>query len=179
VRVRALLGALSLTAFVAACSSTASSGGPLGDGGVPGIQCMRFGQGRPVTTGIYDLTDHGTSPVTIKSVTLPGAHGLTMTKPWLAPIHYNPKNGDYVDVGVGAPYPPSTSETPQWAQRRPAIGGIIGASKTLTLVFGLTRTTAKAGKSSGPVIAYTAGGTSYTVKERVSLIVAADCTTQP
>ncbi len=52
-----------MTALLAACSSAP---GPLGDGGTAGNQCMTFPQGKPVTTGLYDLHNSGTSPVTIK-----------------------------------------------------------------------------------------------------------------
>jgi hypothetical protein len=172
VRTRLLLGALSaMTALLAtACSS---SPGPLGGGGTVAIACMDYPQGKPVATGIYDLTNSGKSPVTIQSVTLPSAHGLRMTKPWLVPIYHDPKTGDYLDVGAGGPYPPTTS--PQWAQRKPAIRGVIRAGQDLNLVFGLTRTSAKAGKSDGPVITYSAGGNTYTVQELTTLVVAATC----
>jgi hypothetical protein len=39
-------------------------------------------------------------------------------------------------------------------------------------VFGLTRTTVKAGRSDGPLISYTADGNSYTVQEQTALEVA-------
>jgi hypothetical protein len=138
---------------------------------------MQFPSGQPVTAGIYDLTNTGTSPVTIQSVTLPDAHRLAMTKTWLVPIYHDSKTGNYVDVGAGAPYPPTTS--PTWVQRKPAIGGVIKADQDLTLVFGLTRTSGPDGKASGPVIADTAGGSSYTVTMKTSLIVAGNCNSEP
>jgi hypothetical protein len=165
-----LLGALSATALLAACSS---GPGPLGDGGTDGQQCMSFPKGQPVTTGLYDLTNNGSSPVTIQSVRLPGVGGLTMTKTWLVPIYHDPKNGNWVDVGVGVAYPPVTA--PEWIHRKPAIGGVIKPGQDLNLVFGLTRTTAKDGTSNGPAITYTAGGSSYTVSEKTSLVVSAAC----
>ena len=178
VSLRTLLGALCATALLAACSS--SSHGPLGRGGYASIECMRGPLGHPVTAGIFNLTNAGTSAVTITGVTLPGSHGLAMTKQlWLVPIRWDAKHDVHTNVGSGGPYPPPLSESPQWVLRRPAIGGIIKAHHTLNLVFGLTRTTAKAGKAPVPVIAYTADGTSYTVKEQTALIVAADCTTEP
>jgi hypothetical protein len=167
-----LLGALSVTALLAACSSS-SSPGPLGDGGVAGVQCMSYAQGQPVTTGLYDLDNTGTSSVTIQSVVLPSARDLRMTKAWLVPIYHDPRTGNFVDVGVGAPYPPTTA--PQWPDRRPAIGGVIRPGKTLNLVFGLTRTTAASGKSAGPAITYTTGSSTWTVREATSLIVTAHC----
>lgn len=169
-----LLGALSTAALLAACCS---SPGPLGAGGTDGTQCMGYREGHPVTVGIYDLSNSGTSPVTIQGITLPALHGMTMTKSWLVPLYHDPKNGNWVDVGAGSPYPPTTS--PQWGQQRPAIGGVIKAGQDLTLVFGLTRTSARAGKSDGPAITYTANGASYTVREKTSLIVAANCRTEP
>lgn len=165
-----LLGALSLTALLAACSS---SPGPLGDGGTEGALCMENQAGQPVTAGIYDLTNSGQSPVTIQHVTLPALHGMTVTKSWLVPIYHDPKNGNWVDVGAGAPYPPTTS--PTWPQRKPAIGGVIRPRQDLTIVFGLTRASAQVGRSSGPTITYTASGSTYTVSEKTSLIVAANC----
>ena len=173
-----LTRALSAAALLAACSSTGT--GPLGDGGTPGEQCMGFPQGRPVTTGIYDLRNTGTAAVTIQSVTLPGAHGLRKTKAWLVPIGHTPgqaNNGGGILVGAGWPYPPSFTALVRsvWAKRRPAVGATIKPGQDLNLVFGLTRTTAKAGKSDGPAIWYTASGSSYTVNEKTSLVVAARC----
>ncbi len=141
---------------------------------------MRAPLGHPVTAGIFNLTNSGTTPVTITGVTLPGSHGLTMTRQvWLVPIRWDAREHAHINVGVGWPYPPPLKRAPQWVLREPAIGGIIRPHHTLNLVFGLTRTTAKAGKAPVPVIAYIAGGTSYTVREQTELIVAADCFTQP
>ncbi len=96
-----------------------------------------------------------------------------MTTPWLVPIYHDPKTGNYETVGVGGPYPPTYA--PEWPNHRPAIGGIIKPGQDLNIVFGLTRTSAKAGHSDGPAITYTAGGSTYTVSEAVSLTVAAIC----
>jgi hypothetical protein len=158
-------------ALLAACSSSPP---PLGNGGTAGQQCMTYRQGEPVTTGLYDLDNAGTPPVTVQSVALPSsAHGLRMTMSWLVPIYHDPKNGDFDDVGVGFPYPPTTA--PEWGRRRPAAGGVIKPGQTFNLVFGLTRTSARAGRSGGPVITYTAGGNSYTLSEVTSLVVAGKC----
>ena len=171
-RARLLLGALSATTalLAAACSS---SPGPLGNGGTVATACLDYPQGKPVAVGIYDLTNSGKSPVTIQGVAMPSAHGLRMTKPWLVPIYHDPNTGNHLDVGAGGSYPPTTS--PQWAQRKPALGGVIRAHQDLNLVFGLTRTSAKAGKSDGPEITYSSGGNNYTVQELTTLVVAATC----
>jgi hypothetical protein len=164
-----MLGALSATAaLLPACSS---SPGPLGTGGTPGQTCMPWRQGQPVTVGLYDLDNSDTSPVTVKSITLPSAHGLTMTKAWLVPIYHDPKNGNYVVLGVGAAYPPTTA--PEWRHREPAVGAVIHPHQDLNIVFGLIRTSARNGRSDGPATTYTAGGSTWTVKEQVSLVVAA------
>lgn len=165
-----LAEALSLAALLAACSPAP---GPLGDGGVPGTECMSYQAGQPVTTGLYDLTNNGTAPVTITAVSLPGRRGMTMTRPWLVPLWRNPRNGNWLDVGVGGPYPPLSS--PTWPQRRLAVGGLIRPHQRLTLVFGLTRMLGATGRSDGPAITYTASGGTWTVRERTSLIVAPDC----
>jgi hypothetical protein len=89
------------------------------------------------------------------------------------PIYHDPKNGNSVTVGSGFPWPPPN--TPQWPHRKAAIGGTIRPGQTLNLVFGLVRTTPKAGTSAGPLITYTAGGNTYTVKEGFTLEVAAHC----
>jgi hypothetical protein len=44
---------------------------------------MPSGQGTPVSTGIYDLDNAGTSSVTITGITLPSSHELRMTEAWL------------------------------------------------------------------------------------------------
>jgi len=168
-----LLGALTVAALLAACSSDPDPG-PLGSGGVPGTQCSLGRLGVPITMGIYDLHNTGTSPVTVKTVTLPSAHGLTMTKAWLVPIGQTGSGGT-LDVGAGWPYPPSFTALVRsvWAQRRPAAGATIKPGQDLNLVFGLTRTTGSVGKSDGPAITYTAAGSTYTVQEKTSLVVAA------
>jgi hypothetical protein len=138
---------------------------------------MAAPRGQPVTTGIYELTNSGTSAVTIQSVTLPNSDGLAATKMWLLPIYHDPKTGNFLNAGAGFPYPPAYSAGVRsaWAQRRPAVGATIKSRQDLNLVFGLTRTTAKTGKSGGPAIAYTAGGSSYTVAEQTTLEIAAKC----
>jgi hypothetical protein len=170
-----LLGALSVAALLTACSSIGP--GPLGDGGTNAEQCMPSPQGQPVTTGIYHLANAGTSAVTIQSITLPNAHGLAATRMWLLPIYRDPKNGNFLDAGAGYPYPPAFTAGVRaaWAKRRPAVGATIKPHQDLDLVFGLTRTTSKSGKSGGPVVAYTADGSSYTVAMKTSLMVAASC----
>ena len=167
-----LLGALSATAALLAACSTGP--GPLGTGGDAGSQCSPGSQGQPITMGIYDLHNAGTSPVTVTSVTLPAAHGLAMTKSWLLPIYHTP--GHWEAVGVAADYPPVSKEDvqydPEWPNRVPAAGATIRPGQDLNLVFGLTRTTVKAGRSDGPLISYTADGNSYTVQEQTALEVA-------
>jgi hypothetical protein len=173
-------------ALLTACSSDPV--GPLGNGGAPSLQCMSHRQGQPVTTGLFELDNTGSSPVTVQSVTLPSARGLRMTKSWLVPTFRDPKNGDFLDLGAGFPYPPAYSAYPPeyaaqvrrvWAERRPAAGAVIEPGEDLNLVFGLTRTTAKAGRSDGPLIVYSAGGSTYSLQELTDLIVAQDCSTLP
>ena len=174
-----LLGALSVAALLAACSN--SDPGPLGSGGVKGKQCSLGRIGVPITMGIYELHNTGTSAVTVKTVTLPSAHGLTMTKAWLVPIGQT-GGGGTLDVGAGWPYPPSFTAIVRsvWAQRRPAVGNTtIKPGQDLNLVFGLTRTMGSVGKSDGPAITYAAAGSTYTVQEKTSLVVvAANCEAQ-
>lgn len=140
---------------------------PARNGGTDGVQCMTYREGQPVTAGIYDLHNTGTSPATVHRVGLPSAHGLRMTEVWLVPIRHTTL------IGAGWPYPPTTS--PVWAQRQPAAGAVIRPGQDLNLVFGLTRTSARDGRSAGPVIVYSASGTSYTMHEAVSLIVSGNC----
>jgi hypothetical protein len=132
--------------------------------------------GHPVTTGIYDLTNGGSTNVTIKHLTLPSAHGLKVTSWWLVPIYHDPSNGNSYDVGAGFPYPPT--KAPEWPRREPAKGAVIRPGQDLNLVFALTRTSAPASRSAGPLITYTAGGNTYSVQEKTTLIVAANCQTQ-
>jgi hypothetical protein len=176
-RVCLLLGALPVTAaLLSACSSTPA---PLGNGGSPSAQCMFAVRGKTVTVGLFELTNIGKSPAVVQSVTLPAMRGLRMTKSWLVPVYRDPKNGNHLNVGAGFPYPPAWSSSVRrvWAQRRPAAGGTIRPGQDLNLVFGLTRTTAMTGKSAGPVIVYSTGGTKFTLKELTTLTVAGSCTT--
>jgi hypothetical protein len=170
-----LLGALSATtALLAACSSSLPP--PLGDGGIPGVQCVTARESQPTTNGLYDMENSGTSPVTVQSISLGSPHGLTMTRAWLVPILFT-KSGGFTLIGVGLPYPPTTSE--EWSERQPAKGAVIGPGQDLNLVFGLIRTTTKDGTSAGPVIVYTANGNSYTLQEQTDLIVSKNCLAIP
>lgn len=161
-----MLGALLATAALLSACSTGPA--PLGDGGTPAQQCVPARQGQTITMGIYDLdVESGTSPVTVQSVRLGSPHGLKMTKAWVTPIFANTPL-----IGT-ALWPPPAS--PAWAQRKPAEGAVIKPGQDLNLVFGLTRTTARAGRSDGPVIVYTANGNTYMLAENVSLVVARKC----
>jgi len=68
-----------------------------------------MGRGRPVTTGLYELDNTSATPVTVQSVSLSSPQGLHMTKSWLVPIFHDPKTGNWVDIGVGDAYPPTTA----------------------------------------------------------------------
>jgi hypothetical protein len=114
--------------------------------------------------GLFELVNHGKDPVTVKSVSLPAAHGMAMTEAWLVPHDGGP------NLGVGFPYPPVTS--PLWAHKVPASGAVIEPGEDLNLAFGVLRTTAADGSSNGPTIVYTAGHTTYTLRESVSLALA-------
>lgn len=139
---------------------------------------MPSAQGQPTTVGLYDLRNRGRSPVEVSGITLGSPRGLTMTSAWLTPIY--DKAGEALLVGVSWPWPPSLSRGEgsrsvrwAWARRKPAAGAIIKPHQDLNLVFGLTRTTARNGYSDGPVIAYSANGNTYTVREATILEVAA------
>jgi hypothetical protein len=118
--------------------------------------------------GIYGLgVKSGTSPVTVQRVSLGSPHGLAMTTAWVTPVFANTPL-----IGAVLSWPPAG---PAWAQRRPAAGAVIKPGQDLNLVFGLTRTTPRSGRSDGPVIVYTADGNTYTLAENTSLIVQANC----
>lgn len=121
--------------------------------------------GKPVNMGLFDLNNHGTAPVTVRRVSLPDAHGMAMTEAWLVPAKTSGPQ-----LGVGTAYPPATY--PLWADRVPAVGAVIRPGQNLQLEFGVLRTTAADGSSGGPVVVYTAGRTTYTLREQVSLAVA-------
>ncbi len=60
-RLRLLPGTLcAAAAFLAACSSQPPVG-PLGNGGTGGQQCMVGHTGQPLTLGIYELQNKGTT----------------------------------------------------------------------------------------------------------------------
>lgn len=169
-----------LTGLLASCSASPAVG-PLGDGGSAGAQCIHGDEGQAVTMGIYELVNIGRSPATVQRVSLPdNAHGLRMTKAWLVPITHTRGNGT-LSVGAGGLFPPVYSALVRavWAQRRPAAGAIIRPGQDLNLVFGLTRTSDRDGRSPGPAIVYSANRTTYTIDEGWSLIVSANCLTMP
>jgi hypothetical protein len=99
-------------------------------------------------------------------VSLPGAHGMAMTQAWLEPLNTNGPQ-----LGVGLAYPPVTY--PLWAHRVPAAGAVIQPGQKLQLAFGVLRTTAADGSSAAPTIVYTAGHSTYTLREEGSIAAAA------
>lgn len=192
-----MLGALLITAsLVSGCSSggratggpasgtpapsraaAAAKYGPLGQLG-RGTLCAPDQPGHWLTLGLYPLENRGRSPIIIRSVRLPANANIRMTKAWLVPIYNNPKNGVHNQVGVGIPYPPTG--WPTWDMRQPAVGGVIRTGETIDLTFGVTRMSATAaGQSGGPVIAYTAGGRTYTVPEYPSIYLPSVCGNGP
>ena len=169
-----MLAALLAAALLSACST---GPGPLGNAG-DGMftECTPAPPGQTVTMGIWWLHNDGTSPVTIQSIHL-DEHDLRMTMPWLVPIYHNPKNGQFDEVGAGYPYPPAFNVAARWswARRQPAVGALIRPSKSLNLVFGMTRTSAATGRAGGPVIVYSAGGTTYTLAEKTAETLVTNC----
>jgi hypothetical protein len=158
------LGALLATAaLLSACSN---GPGPLGDGGVQAEQCVPARQGQTITMGIYALGNKTNSTVTVRSVRLGSPHGLAMTRAWMTPIFHTTL------IGAVLSWPPVSRA---WAERKRATGAVIKPFQHLNLVFGLTRTSAKTGRSGGPVLVYTADHNTYTLTENTSLIVAARC----
>ncbi|MGH3293142.1 MAG: hypothetical protein ACRDP7_15175, partial [Trebonia sp.] len=154
-----LLGALIAVAALLAGCSGAGGPPPLGTGGNGGRACAPAPHiGTPVSMVLFDLTNQGTAPVTIRSVSLPNAHGMAMTEAWLVPLHLHSEQ-----LGMGGPWPPVTDSL--WPVRVPAVGGVIQPGKILQLAFGVIRTTAADGSSDGPVVVYTAGRTTYTLRE--------------
>jgi hypothetical protein len=103
-------GALLAAALLAACSSNSAATGPLGPSYSSPFawQCVNAPVGQSTTIGDTDLTNSGTSPVTVVSVRLPPeARRVTMTEAWLLPDYIDPKNGDDDEMGSGWPFPPT------------------------------------------------------------------------
>jgi hypothetical protein len=113
--------------------------------------------------GVWGLHNNSASTVTVQSATLPGEHDLIATPGWLVPIR------DETLIGT-ALWPPSS---PMWALRKVAAGGEIGPHQTVSLVFGVAMTSARTGVAGAPVVVYTANGHSYTLRESLSVQLAA------
>jgi hypothetical protein len=125
---------------------------------------------------LFDLDNKAAVPVTVRSVSLPNAHDMAMTEAWLVPLN---QHGE--QMGVGTEWPPTRPIwAPQWAAREPAVGGVIRPGQVLQLAFGVLRTTAADGYSDGPMVVYTAGHSSYILREQFALAVAhTNCTVFP
>jgi hypothetical protein len=128
------------------------------------------------------IENRGSSPVVIRSVRLPAdARNMGMLNAWIVPIYHDPKTGDFVlAAGGGVPYPPTEQLSPTWDQRKPAAEAVIrpatGPREAVTLVIAVRRTSAaEAGRSDPPVIVYSAGGTTYTVQQGFSMVLADKC----
>jgi hypothetical protein len=154
---------LAAAAPLAGCSDGPA---PLGDPpsgsceGYPGVP------GEISSFGDYVLDNQSSSTVTIQSVTLgPTSKGLTIAGgAWILPI----LGGNMIAVGSWPPdRPPEQAPmAPAWAMRQHADGAHIKPGQTRSLILGVTRTTHKEpGRSRGPLIVYTAGGSTYTVQE--------------
>lgn len=128
--------------------------------------------------GEWALENHSRSVVTIQGVRLPAdVRDMRMTKAWLVPI-YRDSQGNYELVGAGFPWPPTSQWVPArtWDKRQAAVGAAIKPGETITLAFGVTRTSAtKPGRSGGPVIVYSAGGSTFTVQKSPSMVLANKC----
>lgn len=176
-----LLGApVVVAALLAGCSSDPKVG-PLGAGSDRGQLCMPGRVGQKLAVGLYDLHNYSKSPVKITGMTLPHPHGLKMTGGWLTPILKDPSDGDWEDIGVGYPFPPtfSTLARVEWRRRVPLIGAVIKPHQDPNLVFALTRIIARYGISPGPSITYTSAGHTWTLNEPFSLAIAANCNKVP
>jgi hypothetical protein len=90
---------------------------------------------------------------------------MAMTGAWLVPV-----NTSGPQLGMGLAYPPVTYQL--WADRVPAVGAVIRPGQDLQLAFGVLRTTAFDGSSDGPMVVYTAGRATYTLREQFSLALA-------
>lgn len=172
-----LLGALPAAATLLAGCSGLGASPPLGDGVSGGRTCTPAPQvGKPVSMVLFDLDNKTAGPVTVRGVSLPNAHGMAMTEAWLVPL-----NQHGPQMGVGLEWPPTRPIwASQWAAREPAIGGVIRPGQVLELAFGVIRTTAADGYSDGPMVVYTAGRSSYTLREQFALAVArTNCNLSP
>jgi hypothetical protein len=95
-----------------------------------------------------------------------------MTGAWGIPIFHDLKNGTFYLAGFSGPYPPAT--WPTWSKRRPAIGAVIRPGQDLNIVFGLTRTSARAGRALGPVVDYVSERP-YTLDYGLVVIISRKC----
>ena len=157
-----LLAALSAVAALLAGCSTGPS--PLRAEGA-GVCTPAPLVGKPVLMGQWLLDNQGSAPVTVRAVSLPDAHGMAMTEAWLVPVSTSGPQ-----LGVGLAWPPVTY--PLWPDRVPAVGAVIRPGQDLQLAFGVLRTTAANGSSDQPMIVYTAGRATYTLREQGALTVA-------
>lgn len=166
---------LAAAALLAACSSAP---GPLGpDPAGPSYQCVPGKIGHAVTIGEYDLHNTSKTLVTIVSITLPGVHRLTVTKPYLAPVYHDPKNGDWDLIGAGGPWPPTTQ--PTWPEHRLAVGAVIRPGQDMNLVYGLARTSGREGYTGAAIVTYTAGRWTYVLYESLDMMVSQNCFAEP
>lgn len=163
---------LAAAVFLTGCSS-----GPIPDNG--GFSaCAPAATGKLVVIGVYDLHNTGSSPVKITAINVAAIHGLRMTSAWLTPILRDPRNGDWEEIGMGFPYPPSFTKLAreEWRLRQPLIGATIKPRQDLNLVFGVARTGTQPGRLNGLLITYTSGWMiSYTVTDSGALELAARC----
>jgi hypothetical protein len=139
-------------------------------------ECAPDRPGQWISMG-SDLHNHGSSLVTIQSVSLPAdARGIRMTRAWLVPNYVDPKTGNHIEGGAfGFPWPLTVKIWRTWDQRQQAAGAVIRPGEMTSLAFGVTRTSAKTSLSGGVVIVYSAGGSTWAQLSDVSFVLADTC----
>jgi len=160
------VGALLATAaLLSACSDGPP---PLGDSHVGNVACFGIQEppGKIVAFGGTILQNTSSSTVTVQNVTLGSPHGEKMTGgAWLIPILKDSETG----TGDWPPTAPGPGRARAWALRHRAAGAVIKPGQSAELIVGVSRTGFGEGKSTGPVIVYSAGGSTFTVQKYPSI----------
>ena len=152
-----------------------TQGGPLGEPGDAGLECVYAPPKASVSYGAAFLVNSGDNPALIESVKINQLHNLRLVD--VPQVVHQTGN---IGVGVDNHYPPEPSTIPgvEWPQRTAAVGSSIPGPASIEtnhnvfdLVVAVTRTGMEDGSFSGVTIQYHVGHRKYIIHTKIGVIV--------
>jgi len=157
-----VVACLSSALFLAGCGGQQRSGS-IDFGGDPGQVCTSTAQGEDILLG--EVLTPLTEEITIESVTLVEASGVTIDGAYILPI-----TGDVIGTSV---FPPSANTS--WADKEPAEGATLSADVPVNLVLHITRDSKDSASLESITIEYIQRGSSHSDQGSTSYSLQDSC----